>query len=42
MGVTSTNKVPRAVKVLFTGYMAVFTSVYWYLYGPTNFLYLSL
>ncbi len=40
MGVTSTNKVPRAVKVLFTGYMAVFTSVYWYLYGPTNFLYL--
>jgi len=40
MGEVSTRKIPRMVNILFTGYMAVFTSVYWYLYGPTNFLYL--
>lgn len=34
------RKIPLAVKLLFTAYMAVFTTVYWYLYGPTNFLYL--
>ena len=40
MGEMSKRKIPRAVNILFTAYMAVFTSVYWYLYGPTNFLYL--
>ena len=32
-------RIPLAVKVAFTAFMAVFVPVYWSKYGPTNFLY---
>jgi len=35
----NTNKIPLAVKVLFTAFMAVLVPFYWHNYGPTNFLY---
>lgn len=31
--------VPTAVKMAYTAFMAVLVPVYWYHYGPTNFLY---
>jgi hypothetical protein len=31
--------IPLAVKLLYTAFMAVLVPVYWYHYGPTNFLY---
>src|SRR5215213_8677519 len=34
----TTAKLPLAPKLLFTGFMAVLVPVYWYHYGPTNFL----
>ena len=33
------TKLPLAMKVLFSAFMAAFVPSYWYLYGPTNFLY---
>jgi hypothetical protein len=43
-GVTTTAKpdsgrVPLALKLLYTAFMAVLVPVYWHYYGPTNFLY---
>ena len=35
----SNRRVPLAVKLGFTAFMAVFVPVYWSHYGPTNFLY---
>lgn len=35
----SNNKIPMAVKVLYTTFLAVLVPVYWSKYGPTNFLY---
>jgi hypothetical protein len=35
----SDRRVPLAVKLAFTGFMAVLVPVYWSKYGPTNFLY---
>lgn len=32
-------RVPLALKLVYTAYMAVFIPVYWHYYGPTNFLY---
>jgi hypothetical protein len=32
-------RVPLALKLAYTAYMAVFIPVYWHYYGPTNFLY---
>jgi hypothetical protein len=32
-------KIPFALKVAYTAFMAVLIPVYWYFYGPTNFLY---
>ncbi len=34
-----THRVPLAVKLGFTAFMAVLVPVYWLNYGPTNFLY---
>jgi len=34
-----TARVPLALKLVYTAYMAVFIPVYWHYYGPTNFLY---
>ena len=36
---TRQTKLPLALKVLFTTFTAAFVPSYWYLYGPTNFLY---
>ena len=36
---TSTRRIPLAVKLAFTAFMAVLVPVYWTKYGPTNFLY---
>jgi hypothetical protein len=33
------SRVPLALKLAYTAYMAVFVPVYWHYYGPTNFLY---
>ena len=33
------NRVPLWLKLAFTAFMAVLVPVYWYYYGPTNFLY---
>jgi hypothetical protein len=35
----SANRLPLWLKVAYTGYVAVLVPVYWYCYGPTNFLY---
>ena len=32
-------RIPMAVKIGYTAFMAVLVPVYWYYYGPTNFLY---
>ncbi|MBV8837704.1 MAG: hypothetical protein JO000_14285 [Alphaproteobacteria bacterium] len=40
MPVTQTAKaLPLAFKLVYTAFMAVLLPVYWYYYGPTNFLY---
>jgi len=39
MSVTQPNRLPLAFKLVYTAFMAVFIPVYWYYYGPTNFLY---
>ena len=36
---TQTARVPLGLKLLYTAFMAVLIPVYWYYYGPTNFLY---
>jgi hypothetical protein len=36
---TPTNSIPTPVKVAYTAFMCVLVPVYWYFYGPTNFLY---
>ena len=33
------SRIPLALKVIFTAYLAVHVPAYWYNYGPTNFLY---
>ena len=33
------NRLPLAFKLAYTAFMAVLVPVYWYYYGPTNFLY---
>jgi hypothetical protein len=33
------SRVPLALKLAYTAFMAVLIPVYWYYYGPTNFLY---
>src|SRR6187399_764788 len=35
----SANRLPLAFKLAYTAFMAVLIPVYWYFYGPTNFLY---
>jgi hypothetical protein len=35
----STTSIPTPVKIAYTAFMAVLVPVYWYFYGPTNFLY---
>jgi hypothetical protein len=35
----STQRIPLAVKIAYTAFMAVLVPVYWAKYGPTNFLY---
>ncbi len=35
----SDNRLPLALKLAYTMFMAVLVPVYWYYYGPTNFLY---
>jgi hypothetical protein len=34
-----TRRLPLALKLLYTAFMAVMVPFYWYSYGPTNFLY---
>ena len=34
---TQTARVPLAVKLAYTAFMAVLIPVYWHYYGPTNF-----
>ncbi len=34
-----TAAIPRSLVVLYTAFMAILVPVYWYCYGPTNFLY---
>jgi len=36
---SGTQRIPLAIKLAFTGFMAVLVPVYWNKYGPTNFLY---
>ena len=33
------NRLPLPLKLVYTAFMAVLVPVYWYYYGPTNFLY---
>lgn len=33
------NRLPLGLKLAYTAFMAVLVPVYWYYYGPTNFLY---
>jgi hypothetical protein len=33
------NRLPLWIKLAYSAFMAVFIPVYWYYYGPTNFLY---
>jgi hypothetical protein len=35
----TTNRLPLAFKLVYTAFMVVLIPVYWYYYGPTNFLY---
>lgn len=35
----TTSRIPLWLKIAFTAFMAVMVPVYWYHYGPTNFLY---
>jgi hypothetical protein len=35
----ATNRIPLSLKLAYTGFMTVLVPVYWYYYGPTNFLY---
>lgn len=36
---TKTARIPLAVKLAYSAFMAVLVPVYWHYYGPTNFLY---
>ena len=36
---TQTARIPLALKLAYTAFMAVLVPVYWHYYGPTNFLY---
>lgn len=36
---TEATRLPLAFKLAYTAFMAVLVPVYWYYYGPTNFLY---
>ena len=33
------NRLPLWLKLVYTAFVAVLVPVYWYYYGPTNFLY---
>jgi hypothetical protein len=35
----STERLPLWLKLAYSAFMAVLVPVYWYYYGPTNFLY---
>ncbi|RZA04199.1 MAG: hypothetical protein EOP11_15600 [Proteobacteria bacterium] len=35
----TSRRLPLAVKIAYSAFMAVMIPVYWYFYGPTNFLY---
>jgi hypothetical protein len=37
--IQTSSRVPVILKVAYTAFMAVLIPVYWYYYGPTNFLY---
>ena len=37
--VATARRVPLALKLVYTAFLAVLIPVYWYNYGPTNFLY---
>jgi hypothetical protein len=39
MMTATTSRVPLALKLIYTAFMAVLIPVYWHYYGPTNFLY---
>jgi hypothetical protein len=39
MWAATSNIFPIAVKLIYTAFMCVLVPVYWYYYGPTNFLY---
>ena len=39
MPAVTTSRIPLWLKIAFTAFMAVMVPVYWYHYGPTNFLY---
>ena len=32
------SRIPLWLKIVYTAFMAVLIPVYWYYYGPTNFL----
>ena len=36
---TGRRPIPLALKIAFTGFMAILVPFYWHAYGPTNFLY---
>ncbi|HET8644043.1 MAG TPA: hypothetical protein VFO85_01065, partial [Vicinamibacteria bacterium] len=36
---TSGQRIPLAVKLIYTAFMAVLVPYYWMAYGPTNFLF---
>jgi hypothetical protein len=36
---TPTKPIPTSLKIAYTAFMSVLVPVYWYFYGPTNFLY---
>ena len=37
--IPETKRVPLWLKLSFTAFMAILIPVYWWCYGPTNFLY---
>lgn len=39
MTLSATPRIPLWLKLAYTAFMAVLVPVYWYYYGPTNFLY---
>src|SRR6201989_519371 len=39
MSLVTQGLVPLWIKIIYSAFMAVLVPVYWYYYGPTNFLY---